>query len=154
MSDNPSGAAQAAPRMTGVQLVSLASRHRGQQYIFGSRAKLEDPNYTGPWDCAEFVSWLAYQATGKKIGCLNGDPFSGAWAEMNPQIDLEKAYRTPGAVLVRKAKNGRAGHVAVSDGHGNTIEARSSALGVNFFIDAAKRSWDLAVLIPGVDYGT
>ena len=140
--------------MTGSQLVQLAAKKRGQKYVLGARAPLSDPAYSGPWDCAEFVSWAAYQATGQKIGCTeSGDPYTGAWAAIKPTIPLEQAYKTPGAVLVRKPRPGHMGHVALSDGKGGTIEAHSKALGVGQFAGAAQREWTSAVLIPGVEYG-
>jgi len=33
---------------------------------------LKNPNYTAPWDCAEFISWCVYQVSGLVVG-VKGD---------------------------------------------------------------------------------
>jgi hypothetical protein len=139
--------------MTGAELVALAETKIGQRYTLGAQADLEDPNYAGPWDCADFASWLAYQATGKRIGCtLIGDPFSGSWARVRLRITPDRAMWIPGAVFVRAPSRQRRGHVAISDGRGGIIEAHSTKRGV-CRASALRRGWTTAVLIPGVEYG-
>ncbi len=92
--------------MTGQELVRRASAHLGQAYQLGAAADLEDPDYAGPWDCADFVSWCVYHTHGLKLGLtVAGHPYSGAWIRWAEDpanaIDLEAAYDTPGAILVR-----------------------------------------------------
>ncbi|WP_022700537.1 CHAP domain-containing protein [Oceanicaulis alexandrii] len=142
--------------MTGDDLVHIASAHIGEAYRLGAVVALEDPDYAGPWDCADFVSWCVYQAYGIKAGLTPaGHPYSGAWivhAE-NPAhaLSVEAAFETPGAVLVRRPHHYGAGHVAISDGAGGTIEARGERYGV-VRAKGRGRVWDLGCTIAGVAY--
>ncbi|WP_306015295.1 CHAP domain-containing protein [Oceanicaulis sp. MMSF_3324] len=137
--------------MTGEDLVQHASRHVGEAYQLGAVADFDDPHYAGPWDCADFVSWCVYQTFGVRLGLTAaGHAYSGAWigwAETPANaLALEVAHDTPGAILVRRAHHYGAGHVAISDGRGGTIEAR----GVRYGVVRAKgrgRIWDLAGLV-------
>ena len=144
------------------ELIKRADSHRGERYILGARVPLDNPNWKGPWDCAEFISWVVYQATGLMVGCVdNGanpalaEPYSGAWARdaarSTRMIGLGQARGTAGAVLVRKPGQNGIGHVALSRGDGTTIEAHSADRGVtNENVDG--RRWDLAMLLPLIDY--
>ncbi len=147
---------------TADDMVKLAMRHVGEKYIFGADVPLDRANYTGPWDCAEFVSWLAFQMTGKLIGCVKddvpvgkADPYSGAWADdgqrtghvMSPQ----EAGKLRGAVLVRRPRHDKPGHVSISRGDGTTIEAMDHVHGVAVGrVDG--RKWDVCFKVPGLDY--
>ena len=147
---------------TGKDLVKLGDRHRGEKYILGAFAPKDNPNWKGPWDCAEFASWLAFQCGGVLVGCVDNsktpsaaDAYSGAWARdaavAHHPISIGQAKSTAGAVLVRKPPPGGIGHVAISRGDGSTIEAHSTARGVvSDKVDG--RRWDLAMLIPGIAY--
>ena len=147
---------------TGTDVIKLANKHVGEQYIFGAFAPKDNANWKGPWDCAEFASWVAFQITGVLLGCLNdsdnpalADAFSGAWARdaaaAHLPISIGQASATAGAVLIRKPAPTGTGHVAISQGDGTTVEAHSSAKGVcNARVDG--RRWDLAMLLPLVDY--
>lgn len=149
--------------MTGAELVSLARTKLKQQYVLGADVPLDDPAYAGPWDCAELVSWLAFQATRRLLGCVDNsapvgraEPFSGGWASdirhgVVDSIPIDEAIRTAGAVLVRAPKGARLGHVALSTGDGGTIEAHSARLGV-IEGTARGRAWTHAGLIRGVTY--
>ena len=144
------------------ELIKRADSHRGERYILGARVPLDNPNWKGPWDCAEFISWVVFQATGLMVGCVdNGanpaiaEPYSGAWARdaarSTRMIGLGQARGTAGAVLVRKPGQNGIGHVALSRGDGTTIEAHSADRGVtNENVDG--RRWDLAMLLPLIDY--
>lgn len=147
---------------SGHELVALLRTRIGQEYVFGARARYGDAAYAGPWDCAEFVTWGAYQLTGKLYGCVGGDTvetadaYSGAWAaeaRRGPLVGLpvEEAIGVAGAVLIRRPAAGVIGHVAVSTGDGGTVEAHSRRLGVTTARVAGRR-WDAAALIPGVEY--
>jgi N-acetylmuramoyl-L-alanine amidase len=129
-------------------------------------APLANPNWRGPWDCAEFASWCAYQAYGIIFAVRPPDPrmgesYSGWWYEdalaQNRTIPLGEALATPGAVLVRRPRvvdgKRRVGHVAISLGDGRTIEAKDRATGVAIVPNASGRLWTLGLTLPGVAYG-
>ena len=73
--------------MTGDDILDLARRHLGEQYIFGARAPMGNAGWRGPWDCAEFASWCVFQASGILYGVqprqdpIRADAFTGFWAE-------------------------------------------------------------------------
>jgi N-acetylmuramoyl-L-alanine amidase len=118
------------------ELVSLLLKHQGERYILGSLAPKTDPNYQGPWDCAEFVAWGIYQVTGQYIGCRGRrhDAYTGYFADDLPRVGSsiteDEAAELIGAVALRLARHGRIGHIAVSRGGDRTIEAAGSRLGV------------------------
>ncbi|MFI5160990.1 MAG: peptidoglycan-binding protein [Sphingobacteriales bacterium] len=148
--------------MTGDDIVFLGDKHVGEPYVLGALVPKDDANYKGPWDCAEFVSWLYYQTFGMLYGCDNNhgnprtaDAYSGYWArdahKLGQIITIEEAKATPGAAILRLAGNGEVGHIAVSDGNGGTVEAHGKADGItNSVVDG--RRWDMGVLVPGVEY--
>ena len=145
--------------MTGQDFLDKAAQHIGEDYVYGTSVVLDDPEYSGPWDCAEFVSWVAKQVTGKLYGCLNPntapDPWTGAWfADMHSgkvnQVSLGVAEKTPGAILLRFSKAGH--HIVLSDGKGGTIEAMGTDYGVCKG-HVAGREWDYGITLPGVNYG-
>lgn len=148
--------------LNSIDFVKMANKHVNETYILGAFAPKSNANWKGPWDCAEFVSWLTFQSTGLVLGCTNNnddparaDAFSGAWARdaaaSQRSISIGQAKATTGAVLVRKPAPGGIGHVAISQGDGTTIEAHSAKEGVcNKQVDG--RRWDLAMLIPLIEY--
>jgi hypothetical protein len=146
---------------TGNDLIKLANRHVGERYILGAFAPKDNTHWKGPWDCAEFASWLTFQTTGLLLGCTNNaenparaDAFSGAWARdavAGRTISIGQAKATPGAVLIRKPPPKGIGHVAVSQGDGTTVEAHSAKLGVTHLAVDGRR-WDLAMLLPLIEY--
>ena len=106
--------ATASLTATGQQLVDLGKTRIGEPYIFGALAPKDNSNYHGPWDCAEFASWLVFQTSGKLYGCENnvGNPakanaFTGFFNRDSQNlgiiISIEKACSTPGAFLFRLA---------------------------------------------------
>lgn len=128
----------------------------------GALAPKNNANWTGPWDCAEFASWLVYQAAETLYGCddNSGDPakadaWTGHWArdakKKGQIISIEQAARTPGATVLRVPAAQATGHIVVSDGAGGTIEAHSTKRGV-IASTLADRRWDLGVLVPGIEY--
>ena len=148
---------------TGNDLLVIAAPHVGEQYILGSFAPKNNPNWRGPWDCAEFVSWCVFQAGGMLYGCevntappasRRADAFTGYWKRdagtLGRKITVAEAARTPGAAILRfpSAANG---HIALSDGNGGTIEAVSRSQGVRHKL-VANRRWDIGVLVPGITY--
>jgi len=142
--------------MQGQDVVKLARQHVGDPYAFGVRANLEDPDYQGPWDCAEFASWCVYQCYQIKFGLtVYGDPYTGAWIEQGrrraAEICPDLASYLSGAFLIRAPRAGLPGHVAISDGQGGTIEALNRNKGV-VSGRIQGRHWDAACLLPGVRY--
>lgn len=138
----------------GDMFLDLAATRLGEEYDLGANVPLDDEGWHGPWDCAEFASWVVYQVSGRVFGCVDNnvpisqlEPYSGAWyddarASAN-QLSIARASETPGAILIRKARPGKIGHVALSDGSGGTIEAAGAALGV-CRRDISGRVWDAA----------
>lgn len=148
--------------VTGIELVKLANEHVGERYILGAFAPKDNSNWKGPWDCAEFASWLAFQTTGLLVGCTDNnahparaDAYSGAWARdaaaSGRPLSIGQAKAIAGAVLVRKPPPKGIGHVAISQGDGTTIEAHSAKKGVSQHkVDG--RRWDFAMLLPLIEY--
>lgn len=146
---------------TGDAILAKAKEHLGEPYIFGARAPMANATWRGPWDCAEFASWIVYHATGILYGAepednpMLADAYTGFWAEHSyddgTRIPIEKAVTIPGAMLLRIPDH-RTGHIAISDGEGGTVEAHSRARGVTT-AHVAGRRWDCGVLVPGVAYG-
>lgn len=148
--------------VTGQQIYNLATPHVGEKYVFGAIAPKDQKDYTGPWDCAEFASWLVYQVSDRLYGCANnnGDPsgadsYSGFWARdsrvIGRRITPQEAASIPGAVLVRLAGKDIIGHVVISNGFGGTVEAHSTKSGV-ITSSLQGRRWDFGVLIPWIEY--
>ena len=147
---------------TGQQLYDAVSRHVGERYVLGASVPKDVPKYKGPWDCAELLSYEIFQRTGKLYGCLNNngkprgaDAYTGYWARdaesIGKIISINQAFKTPGAMLLRKAAKGLSGHIVCSDGHGKTAEAHSTARGVIHSVISGRR-WDYGILPPMRDY--
>jgi N-acetylmuramoyl-L-alanine amidase len=147
---------------SGVELVSIALRHLGEKYRLGVLVPKNNPNWSGPWDCAEFVSWTVFQASSILYGCDRdfGDPstadaYTGYWERdahsLGEIIPVDQAAGTPGAALLRFPQVGATGHIVLSDGNHGTIEAHSTATGV---IQATvdNRHWDAGILLRGLQY--
>lgn len=153
--------ANGAAAVNGSAIVSLAAAHIGQTYVLGQLVPKDDPNWSGPWDCAEFCSWLVFQTTGKLYGCApnsskpaTADAYTGYWRDdakaLGTIVTIDVARRTPGAFLLRVPTT--IGHVVVSDGQGGTIEAMGRAFGVRRGA-VSGRVWDFGILVPGISYG-
>ncbi|MEO5807730.1 peptidoglycan-binding protein [Devosia sp.] len=148
--------------MLGTDILTKAKSHVGEKYIFGANVPLDNPNWTGPWDCAEYVSWLVYQTYGVVFGCGtqnldDAEPYTGYWAEDAPSrgivIPADQASKTPGAFLIRKPSTNpkRIGHVGVCIGDGTIYEAAGANLGVRIGPIEGRR-WDIGMLLRGVNY--
>ena len=149
-------------KSTGEEILRQARQHLGEKYVLGALAPKNNPQWTGPWDCAEFTSWLVFQVAGKLYGCNrnSGDPatadaWTGFWARdatsLGKKISWEEAARTPGAAVLRVPSPGARGHIVISDGQGATVEAHSAKRGV-IQHTLAKRRWDMGILLPGIQY--
>ncbi|GLK75901.1 hypothetical protein GCM10008171_11550 [Methylopila jiangsuensis] len=149
---------------TGAGLLNRAGKHLGQAYKNVDVPK-DAADYGGPWDCAEFASWLVFQESGQLYGCLDNavapavaNAYTGAWrddvARRGKRISVEQAAATKGAFLLRyPPAAGKMGHIALSDGQGGTIEAMDLKHGVARGSVAGRR-WDTGVLVPWIDYET
>lgn len=148
---------------SGAGLVERARKHIGEAYV-NTQVPKDDQNWHGPWDCAEFVSWLVFQEAGMLYGCLDdkvapavADAYSGAWKSdlerLGKRVSVEEAAATAGGIVLRYPPGpGKMGHIAVCDGHGGTIEAKGQRYGV--VADTVQgRGWNTGILIPGINYG-
>jgi N-acetylmuramoyl-L-alanine amidase len=146
--------------ITGKDLLNEAEKHLGEPYVLGADVPLvQGDNYHGEYDCAEFATEVVQEVTGKIYGAMepdskNPDPWTGAWyADMKSdkvtEIPLARAYRMPGALLLRRTSSG--GHIAFSDGKGGTVEAMGAAYGVCRG-RATGRGFQYGILIPNVCY--
>ena len=150
---------------TGAHVLALAKTRIGEKYV-NVQVPKDNRNWHGPWDCAEFASWLVYQAIGKLYGCIDNaadpavaDAYSGAWVrdaidEILDPITQREANGIAGAVLIRKPPApGKMGHIAITDGRGGTVEAAGVNLGVRR--DRVEgRLWNYAVKIPELAYSS
>lgn len=150
---------------TGADLIRLAETYVGGRYVLGIVVPKDQASYPKDkgMDCAEFVSYVIAQVTGRLYGCTNdnapmsvADAYSGSfWDDVNSKgiaISVEEAARIPGAFLVRRAASGNYGHVAFSLGDGRTVEAKSTNEGI--VIDKVSgRRWDTGGKVPWVSYG-
>ena len=148
---------------SGAGLVQRARAHIGEQYV-NTQIPKDDPHWHGPWDCAEFVSWLVYQEAGTLYGCVDdtvppakADAYTGAWKadldRLGKRVSVEEAAATVGGIVLRYPPGpGKMGHIAVCDGNGGTIEAKGRRYGV--VADTVHgRGWHAGILIPGISYG-
>jgi N-acetylmuramoyl-L-alanine amidase len=147
-------------KITGKDFLDLAATRIGEEYVYGADVDLDDKDWHGPWDCAEFVTWVVKQLTGKIYGCVNNhaadpDPYTGGWKQdvesgsVN-EISIKRAIQIPGAILLRYRQNGK--HIVFSKGNGSTIEAKGRDYGVCEASVVAAASWDYGILISGVIY--
>jgi N-acetylmuramoyl-L-alanine amidase len=146
----------------GQQVLDIAQQHLGEKYVLGVLVPKDNPNWTGPWDCSEFASWIIFQAASRLYGCnrdfgnpATADAFTGFWnrdaKSLGQIIPIDQAARTPGANVLRIPQPGTTGHIVVSDGFGGTIEAHSSKDGV-IRSTLSNRRWDTGILVPGIAY--
>lgn len=149
-------------KKTGAGLLTLARAHVGEEYR-NILVPKNDPNWKGPWDCAEFMSWLVYQEGGILYGCVDdqGDPatveaYTGAWKtdveRIGKKVSVAEAAATVGGIVLRYPPSpGKMGHIAICDGRGGTVEAKGRRYGV--VEDTVHgRTWHTGVLVPGIEY--
>ena len=93
--------------MTGQEILDLGNSHLGEKYIFGATVPKNIAAWKGPWDCAEFVSWIVFQLSEKLYGCNNNlgnpataDAYTGYWRDNAERIGkllvLRKLLKNPG----------------------------------------------------------
>jgi hypothetical protein len=156
------GANGGAAGPTGAGLLRRARKHIGEKYVFGALAPKDKSDWEGPWDCAEFVSWLVYQEAGILYGCVDdnvkpsqANAYTGAWQSdlerLGIRVSVDKAAGTVGGIVLRYPTSHATGHIALCDGDGGTVEAKSTKFGL--VTDTVHgRSWDTGVLIRGINY--
>lgn len=141
------------------QFIDLAYQHLGESYVSPCTIPLADSNYKGPWDCAEFITYIVYQVTGKAFGFRGDQSYTGYWQEdvinnIVISFDIEEAIVTKGAILLRYPNvhpEKPRGHIVFSLGNGKTIEAKSPQKGVSEG-KISNRIWDCGIKIPNVEY--
>ncbi|MEO5339099.1 MAG: peptidoglycan-binding protein [Magnetococcus sp. MYC-9] len=147
--------------MTGQEIVALAETRVGQSYVLGAKVPKNDPNWQGPWDCAELASWALFQVTGILFGTrpqnnpARADAYTGYWGEQahaaHAIVDLQAAAGIPGSFVLREPASSLGGHIVISDGQGGTVEAHSSKRGV-IRSTLSGRRWDYGIVVPGVQH--
>lgn len=147
---------------TGADLLELARQHIGEKYDNVLVPK-NNANWTGPWDCAEFMTWLVFQTAGFLYGCLDNnakpdgaDAYTGAWRDdsnrLGRRVPYQRAAAIVGGIVLRyPPRPGRMGHIALCDGTGGTVEARGHELGIAVGTVHMRR-WNTGVLVPGIQY--
>ena len=149
---------------SGAGMLQRARKHIGEPYV-NVQVPKDDPNWHGPWDCAEFVSWLVFQEAAILYGCeddkappAKADAYTGAWKadleRLGKRVSVEEASATVGGIVLRYPPGpGKMGHIALCDGNGGTVEAKGRRYGV--VADTVQgRGWDTGILIPGISYGS
>ena len=150
-------------RTSGDSVLKLAREHIGENYVLGVTVPKNNPNWKGPFDCAEFASWVTYQVAGVLYGCSDdsappeiADAFTGYWARdadiLGRKITIDEAAGTAGAFILRIPQPGAKGHIVISNGAGGTVEAHSTKRGV-IESTLTGRRWDMGILIPQISYG-
>jgi hypothetical protein len=147
---------------TGQSMLTRARQHIGEKYENVVVPK-NNPNWHGPWDCAELMSWLVYQEAQFLYGCIDdnappavADAYTGGWqrdsSKLGRRVAVEEAAGTVGGIVLRfPPAPGQMGHVAICDGQGGTVEAKGKAYGV--VADTVQgRPWDTGVLVPRIEY--
>lgn len=117
--------------------VALALQQAGDNYIYGAHPS---PSIANPnaFDCSGLVAWAAGRV---------GVPFPGTSSSMIAAcrpISVADAMRTRGALLWHE------GHIAISLGNGQTIEAANPGAGVVSY--GASGRFARGGLIPGMRY--
>lgn len=138
------------------RFVDVALAQEGDKYVFGVRAKLDDPN-PEKFDCSELTKWAAHQA-----GVEIPDGAMYQYLDLKQKdslISVDKAMHTKGALLFYFSNEPSPGggrpskaHVAISLGDGRTIEAKGTKYGVGEF--TAHNRFNYAGVIPGLDSST
>lgn len=148
----------------GQDLIDRAELSLGRPYVLGASVPKDDFDYSGALDCAEHVSKVIFDVTGKLYGCSHSDVSKASTADaytgyidrdaelIGTKIEVDDAARIAGAILMRVPTGSAIGHTAFSMGRNDkTNEARGSKYGVvNHKISG--RDWNYGILLPFVDY--
>jgi cell wall-associated NlpC family hydrolase len=119
--------APADPNQLAQHFVEAALAQRGDKYVFGAEADLNDKDPTA-FDRSELTQWAAHQA-----GIDIPDGSTAQYLDLKAKgllIPVEQAALTPGALLFTFSSEPTAGgerptvaHVAISQGNGSAVEA-------------------------------
>jgi cell wall-associated NlpC family hydrolase len=151
---SPTGASPstpAAPKVTGVpsagDLLTLARTQLGKPYVYASQpsGSIADPR---SFDCSGFVRWLCMRLNVPIPGGAAGFTPSDKQLHAQP-IPVAQATKTPGALLGHYG-SGPNGHVVISMGDGNVIQAPHTGDVVK--ISPVSASYTAGGLIPGLVY--
>lgn len=134
-----SGAATQSGTKSALDFVTVALTQQGDRYVFGAEANLNSAN-PGAFDCSELIEWAC-----SRVGVRFVDGSANQIAA-SKQISVQQAIKTRGALLYKP------GHIGISLGNGQTMEARNSRAGVGVF-RASDIKWTRGGLIPGLRYG-
>jgi N-acetylmuramoyl-L-alanine amidase len=146
----------------GEKMLRLAETRIGEKYVNVCVPK-NNKNWHGPWDCAEFMSWLVFQIGDFLYGCVDDEAnpatveaHTGAWkadsGRLGRRVPWKQAAATVGGILLRYPPGpGMMGHIVVCDGEGGTVEAMGSAFGVRRG-KVTGRNWDTGIFLPNFTY--
>src|SRR5262245_35003912 len=109
-SDN--GHSAQAGMAKGGDLVRKATTRIGEEYHLGTLVPKHTAASSGPWDCAELVSWCVFQVSNRLYGCNNdhanpagADAYTGYWQRdagtLGRVVTVDVAAQTPGAAVLR-----------------------------------------------------
>jgi cell wall-associated NlpC family hydrolase len=131
--------------------VQTALTQSGDKYVYGAEASASNPNPSA-FDCSELVEWAL-----ARIGLRFVDGAENQYRTCKgagKEISVAQAVSTRGALLFRIGngpRNGQSGnHVGISQGNGQTIEARGRAYGVGQWSATSGRTWTHGGLVPGL----
>ena len=129
---------------TAEEFVQKCLQEVGDEYEWGAAAQPgTDPSQTTEWDCSGLVYTKLHELG---IDVPRSSTAQLDWViEHGTAIPLEEGVRTRGALLLRD------GHVAVSLGDGNTVEAMGEEYGV-LVASTSHRSFTHAGRVPGLSY--
>src|ERR1700738_1541854 len=112
---------------SGREMLDLARMHIGERYAHVQVPK-DNPNWKGPWDCSEFMSWLVFQDAIFLYGCLDdtvapavAKAFTGAWKTdsktLGRRVSVNEAAGTVGGMVLRfPPTSDGMGHIVICDG--------------------------------------
>lgn len=128
---------------------TITTGHPG--YYLGASASMTDP-YPRLFDCSELVQWADFRTSGTSR--MSGTAFTQY--QGCKHISVAQATKIKGALLfmtdsMNNLNNSSVHHVAISQGDGTTIEARSTDKGCGSW-PVAGSGFNLAGLIQGMDY--
>jgi hypothetical protein len=137
--EGPKGGGGGSPGgKSGAAFVAMAVTASNARYSYGAEASSSDPTPSA-LDCSELVEW----ALGR-IGVPFVDGSAAQYAACK-KITVAEAMRTRGALLYK------IGHIGISMGNGQSVEARNPGDGVGIF-RAADIVWTGGGLVPGLSY--
>lgn len=126
------------------EFVQLCLSQSGDTYIFGAEANPRDPDPSA-FDCSELIEWAAAR-TGVYIP--DGSSAQIGYSQSKGLgMSVSEAINTFGALLYKP------GHIAVSLGNGESIEAVGTGYGVRKMSATSRSfSWTAGGRIPGMRY--